>query len=132
MANPVREKTTVLVGGTKAFMASVTDWDALPITVATITAAEYTVYLLDENDPNERTVVEGHDGVTLTVADVVLDAPVVGPGWTRDAVGYNLLHTIDISTHAAFALLGRTYHVDFVLTPASGQAILVGFEVRTV
>ncbi len=50
--------------------------------------------------------------------------------WTVDVTGYNFRHTPDVSTNAAFAVAGRRYLVEYQLTPALGQVIVVRFRIN--
>jgi len=105
-------------------------WDGAAIQQADVASAAYSVYLLDDLDPDEQTVVTGHDGAALTVATVISDTYVTSDdAWTRDTTGYNFVHTIDVSSNAAFAVRGSEYLVEFVLTLNSGQAIRFAFRV---
>ncbi len=50
--------------------------------------------------------------------------------WTVDATGYNFRHVLDVSTSPAFAVAGRRYLVEYQLTPAVGQVIVVRFRIN--
>jgi len=123
---------TVLKSGTATFLARVVGNDGAAVVRADISSASYSVYLLDDQDADGRAAVSGHAGVSLTVADVVFDTLQTDARWTVDATGYNFRHTIDVSVGAAFAVAGRRYLVEYQLTPAAGQVILVRFRLNCI
>ena len=63
---------------------------------------------LDPHNPDVRTAIEGHQDVAVTPAGVLFDMLQRDAAWTRDAVGYNFRHEIDVSQHEAFAAAGRS------------------------
>jgi len=117
MSNAASIYDTVRKGGTKTNLGRVTGWDGVAVQQADIASAEYSVYLLDADDPDARTVVSGHDGVALTVADIIHDALQTGAVWTKDATGYNFQHTVPVKNYPAFTTAGRSYLVEYTLTP---------------
>lgn len=117
--------------GTGTFLARILGWDGSAITQADISAAEYSIYELDPDDPDLRTAVDGHEGVSLEVASVIFNDLQTDLVWTVDETGYNFRHTIDISTDAAFPKAETPYLVEYKLTPTSGQVILVRFKLRS-
>ena len=90
--------------------------------------------MLDDQDADARTVVSGHDGVELTLSDVMFDSLQTDPPWDAEADpdGYNFLHALDVSTHAAFGIAGRRYLVEYRLTPTAGQEILARFRINAI
>ena len=74
----------------------------------------------------------GHSSVSLATADVVFSALRTDPLWTVDAVGYNFRHVLDVSAHPAFPIAGRRYLIEYQLTPAEGQSILVRFRINVI
>ncbi len=131
MANAVATLATLFKNGTGTFMAQVVGAGDVAITQATIASIVYTVSTLDPDDPDAETVVSGHDGVALTVADVVYDTLQTSDSrWTVDTTGYNFLYEIDVSSDEAFPVRGNKYLVKFELTPTEdGQVIDVPFIV---
>ena len=119
---------TVFKNATATCLARIVGHDAQPITQIDIASIDYSIYLLEADEPDSRTVVEGHDGVSLTVGEVIFDTLQTDARWTRDTIGYNFRHTIDVSTYMAFALAGRDYLVEYRLMPATGQVILARFR----
>jgi hypothetical protein len=97
-----------------------------------LTDLRYSVYLLDDQDPDSRTVVAGHENVSLAIADVLFDTLQTDPSWTADAIGYNFRHVLDVSLQPAFAIAGRRYLVEYRLTPTLGQRILVRFRINVI
>jgi len=97
-----------------------------------ISAIRYTVYLLDDQDPDSRTAVTGHTDVLLSVSAVLLGSLQTDPRWTVDATGYNFCHVLDVSAHPAFTIAGRRYLVEYRLTPVVGQVIVVRFRINVI
>jgi hypothetical protein len=119
---------TVQKNGSATFMARIVDATDTPIRQAVIDAAQYSVYLLDDQDPDSWTPIAGHDRVTVDVGQTVFDHVQVDPLWTVDTGGYNFPHELDISAWQAFPLAGRHYLVEYTLTPTVGQVIKVRFR----
>lgn len=94
---------------------------------ADVSSVTYSIYLLDDANPNTRTVVTGHDAVSLAKADMIFDTIQTD----AQASGYNFRHQIDVSAKAAFATVGN-YLVEYRITPTAGQVVLVRFKVRVI
>lgn len=122
----------VFKNGSAALLARVVGSDAKPMTQAQVASVAYTVYLLDEDDPDSGTPVAGHTDATVSVAALIHDALQNDDLWDVDQTGYNFKHVLDVSTDPAFATAGRTYRVEFRLTPTSGQVVLVRFRVHAI
>ncbi len=116
--------------GTVTLLARAVGDDAQPLAIADVDSIEYTIYLLDDQAPDQRTAVEGHTDVSLTVAEVMFDSLQTDAIWTVDATGYNFRHTPDVSEHQAFAVAGRRYLVEYRLSPPGGRIILVRFRIN--
>jgi len=97
-----------------------------------INAVQYTVYLLDDQNPDNRTAVAEHANETLNVSDVIFNTLQTDALWTVDMIGYNFRHILDVSAHQAFTVAGRRYLVEHQLTPAGGQLILVRFRINVI
>jgi len=123
---------TVFKNGSAIFLARVVGPTGAVVTQADVASLRYSVYLLDDQDPDQQTPLTGHSGVSLAVSGVIYDALRTDAIWTRDAIGYNFKHVLDVSAHAAFPTAGRTYRIAYELTPASGQVILVRFRVHAI
>lgn len=123
---------TVFKNGSAILMARVVDEDGSAITQSDIDSATYTIYLVDDSDPDSQTAVTGHTDESLTVADVIYDSLQDDELWDVDATGYNFRHVIDVSENEAFAVAGRAYRVVAELTPSSGQKILVRFKLHVI
>jgi hypothetical protein len=102
--------------------------DGANITQTAVTSIAYSIYLLDANDPDSRTAVTGHSAVSLTKTDVVFDALQTD----SQSSNYNFRHTPPISTHEAFATAGRSYLVEYTITPTIGQKVIVRFRVNAI
>ena len=135
MANAVDIQGVVFKGGSCTLLARVVGPDAQPILQGDIASAAYTVYLLDDADPDAQAPVDGHEDVSLAVADCIYDELQTDACWTADGddvIGYNFRHTLDVASEAAFATAGRHYRVVVALVPYAGQVILVRFRVRAI
>lgn len=119
---------TVFKKGTVTCLARVVGNAVTPIGTTDIGAVSYSVGLLDSHDVDSRTAVTGHTNVSLSPAEVLFDTLQSDNRWTIDSTGYNFAHTIDISSHDAFAWAGRDYLVEYRLTPVLGQVILLRFR----
>ena len=122
----------VFKNGSATLLARVVGGDDTPVQQADIDSAEYSVYLLDEDDPDAATVVTGHDGVSIDVSSLIFDTLQTDSVWDVDETGYNLKHVLDVSAEEAFTEAGRSYRIVLELTPTSGQVILVRFRVHAI
>jgi len=122
----------VFKNGSAIFLARVLGADGDPIAPTDITAAKYTVYLLDENDPDASTAISGHTDVAVAVAALIESSLQTGELWQVDTTGYNFKHELDVSASQAFAAAGRHYRIVFELTPYEGQVIQVRFRVHAI
>lgn len=122
----------VFKNGSAVFLARVVGADGAEIVQADISAITYSVYLLDDQDPDARTVITGHDGVACVVANTIFDTLQTDDTWECDAIGYNFRHVLDISANTAFAIAGRNYAVNFMLIPVLGQVILVRYRCHAI
>jgi hypothetical protein len=131
-ANAADTYCTVQKYGTATFMARIVGADGTPVQQTDITAVSYGLFLLDDQDADARTPVAEHDDVDLTEGEVLFDVLQTDFIWTVDAVGYNFRHTLDVSENPAFEIAGRRYLLEYRLTPAVGQMILVRFRVNVI
>jgi len=118
--------------GTVTLLARIVGQDGDNLVKADLSTITYTIYLLDERDPDARTAVSEHSAVPVTVANAIFDTLQTGGVWDVDETGYNFRHTLDVSEHEAFAIAGRCYLVEFRMTPTSGQVIVVRFRLKVV
>jgi hypothetical protein len=132
MAEAIDIHGTAFKNGSVTLLARIVGQNAANIGQASITAVKYTVFLLDDQNPDSRTAVADHDNVTLAVSSVIFNALQTDSLWTVDAIGYNFRHVLDVSTHAAFTIAGRRYLVEYRLTPTTGQTILVRFRINVI
>jgi hypothetical protein len=123
---------TVFKNGSATLLARVVGAAGAVVTRADIASIKYSIYLLDDDDPDSQTAVTGHVAVSLSVSAVIFDTLQTDALWTKDAVGYNFKHVMAVAEHPAFAAAGRSYRVVYELTPAAGQVILVRFRVHAV
>lgn len=132
MADAADTYGTALKNGSATFLARVVGKDGANIVQADVASAEYSVYLLDDQDADSRTAVTGHSGVALNVNDLIFNTLQKDALWTVDEVGYNFRHVLDVSENQAFTIAGRRYLVEFELTPSGGQVILVRFRINVI
>jgi len=123
---------TVAKNGTATLLARVVGADGANIAQADISSITYAVWLLDEQDADSRTAVTGHGSTALVVADVVFNTLQTDAIWTKDSTGYNFAHTVPISVNQAFTIAGREYLVEYRLTPASGEVIVLRFRIAVI
>ncbi len=116
---------------TAFLMARAQNNDATLITQAAVDTIFYTIYLLDDEDADSRDPVANHTGKSVTVADVIFDTLQTDARWTKDDIGYNFGHQLDISTNNAFAIAGRNYLVEYKLKPDSGQVVMIRFRMAS-
>jgi hypothetical protein len=132
MNNAVDIFGTVFKNGSTVILARIVDAEGTPIQQADLSSISYSVYLLDEVDPDTMTVATGHDGETLTIADVVYDTLQTDAIWDVDSTGYNFKHTLDVSTNQAFTVAGRDYQIRYELTPTTGQVVIARCRVAAI
>lgn len=118
--------------GSAILLARVVGAGGAAIVRTDIAAIRYTIALLDDDQPDQRTTVEGHDDIALSVNDALFNSLQLDAMWTVDAVGYNFRHVVDVTTHPAFATAGRRYLVEHRLTPVNGQVIIVRFRINVI
>ena len=106
-------------GGTRGLYRRVLHWDGDDLEVADVNTITYSIYALSADDPTSRTIVDGHEAVSLTAADVFSE--VQSDAWASD---YNLKHIPDISSNDAFSEAGTEYLVEYTIMPTSGQKII--------
>lgn len=123
---------TAFKNGSAILMARIVDAAGANVQQAGLAAIEYSIYELDPCRPDSLSVVAGHNGVSLDVADVVFNALQPGGLWMVDGVGYNFRHEIDVSASAAFPKAGAQYQVRYELTPTTGQKTIVRFQLRVI
>jgi hypothetical protein len=123
---------TAFKNGSATFLARLVGNDGEYLLPADVAAAAYTVSLLDDRDPDGRTPVAGHSGISLTVNQVLYGSMQTDVIWTVDSLGYNFKHVLDVATHPAFPIAGRRYLVEYALTPTSGPVILLRFRVNVI
>lgn len=117
--------TTAFKNGTARLCARVYI-DGSDIQRANVSTIAYSVFLLDEQDPDIRTVVTGHSAVSLAVSDVIFDT-LQSDSQTSN---YNFRHIIPINVHPAFTIAGRNYLAEYTITPIVGQKLILRFRVN--
>ena len=123
---------TVFKDFSTVLLARVVGLDAVAITQASLTAAEYTIYEIDDDDPDEWTPVDGHEGIDVTVSALIYDTLQTDDLWDADATGYNFKHALDVALGSPFPEAGAEYLIVFTLTPATGQVFPVRFRARCI
>lgn len=105
-----------------SLMARVLGNSAVAITQATISSIALSIFNMTD-DPTTAS-----DTATPVVADTVFDTYQTDARWTEDDTGYNFRYT---ATAAQLALGGKLYRYEFKLTPSSGEAFHIVFEIET-
>ncbi len=123
---------TVFKNGSATLLARVVGAAGAVVARADIASIKYSIYLLDEDDPDSQTAVTGHVAVPLSVSGVIFDTLQTDALWTKDSLGYNFKHLLNVAAQPAFAAAGRSYRIVYELTPAAGQVILVRFRVHSI
>lgn len=118
--------------GSVTLLARIVGADGTAVVKADLSAARYSVYVIDPEDPDADAPVAGHQDVDLEIAELIFDSLQLDDLWDADAVGYNFRHVLDVSVQEAFTIAGRSYRIVFELTPATGQVILVRFRVSAI
>jgi hypothetical protein len=121
---------TAFKNGSVTLLARIVGPSGENVLQANINSVQYSVYLLDDQNPDSRTATPHHDNIAIGVADVIFDALQLDALWTVDPYGYNFRHVLDVSEYPAFAVAGRRYLVEYRLTPPTGQIILVRFRIN--
>lgn len=134
MANAVATHVQAFKNGTVTMMARVVGNDDVNITQAVIASAKYTIVALDPDCPDSETPIDGHEDVSLTVADIIFDTLQTDSRWNPkiDTTGYNFLHTPVVAVNEAFPVRGVKYLVKYELTSDAGPVIDVQFLVKCV
>jgi hypothetical protein len=132
MAEAIDIHGAAFKNGSATLLARIVGANGNNVVQADVVAVHYSVYLLDDQDPENRTVVTGHTNVALAVANVIFNTLQTGALWTIDTTGYNFRHVLNVSAYPAFAIAGRRYLVEYQLTPTSGQTILVRFRINVI
>ena len=81
-----------------------------------ITAIRYTVYRLDSSDPEIKSVISGHEQVSLSIGEVFFAIPKTDGLWDHDDIGYNFKHEPIVSLHPIFPIAGRHYQIEYRIT----------------
>jgi hypothetical protein len=123
---------TTFKNGSATLMARIVGATGINITQADIATIRYSVYLLDDQNPDSRTSVTGHSQITLPVYQVVYNSLQTDATWTVDAVGYNFRHVLDVANYPAFAVAGRRCLIEYTLTPLTGQPILLRYRINVI
>ena len=104
-------------GSTEAICRLILGWDGEPLRQADVSSITYSIYELSDDDPPKRTVVVGHENVTLDKTAVLFDE-VRSDELASD---YNFKHVPEISENDAFATAGTNCFVEYTITPTSGE-----------
>jgi len=119
-------------GGSLTVLARVLGGNAVAIVQADVSAIEYTAWLLDEADPDDRAAIAGHTAKSVDKTGAIFDTLQSDALWTVDAIGYNFRHVLDVFSDQVFTIAGRRVLLEFTITPAVGQVILVRFRVNVI
>jgi hypothetical protein len=123
---------TAFKNGSITLLARIVDGQGTNVVRASILTAKYTVYLLDDQNPDSRAAVTGHINVALAISDVIFNSLQTDAIWTVDTTGYNFRHVLDVSVNQAFTVAGRRYLIEYQLAPTVGQTIVVRFRINVI
>ena len=133
--NPDREPDLELVARARTsptLLARIVDSAGQPIEPDAITAIEYTITELREDDTAHEAHVTGHHEASVTVADSILSSLQNDYLWGGyDDDGYNFVHMLNSASFEALPTARRLYDIEYEFTPASGQRFRLGYRVRT-
>ena len=123
---------TAFKNGSVTLLARIVGGAGANVVQGDIASVVYSIFLLDDQNADARTPVANHGSVALAVGDVVFNTLQTDALWTVDAAGYNFRHLLDVSAHPAFAVAGRRYLIEYRMTPAIGQVIVVRFRINVI
>jgi hypothetical protein len=132
MASAIDTYGSVFENASVTLLARIIGANAANIVQADISSIKYSVFALDDQDPNSRVAIGGHAEASLAPSAVVFNSLQTDSRWTVDAEGYNFRHTLDTSAHQAFPAADCRYLVEYRLTPVSGQVIVVRFRINAI
>jgi len=121
---------STFAGASVVLMARVAFADGTLVAPDDIESATYTVTERDPCGLAPATPIEGHAGVTLEAEHVLSASLLEEPPWEVDEIGFNFRHEIDVTESPAFVTAGRSYRIEYVLTPTDGQPIVVRFVIE--
>ena len=117
--------TTAFKNGTARLCAHVYN-NGADIHQANVATIAYSIFLLDDQDPDARAGIAGHVEVSLNAADVIFDML----RSDSQASDYNFRHVIPVAVEPAFTIAGRNYLVEYTITPVAGETIILRFRVH--
>jgi len=132
MSNSREIQGTVFKNSSVVLLSRIVDEDGLPITQSAISSISYSIYQVDESDPDSLSPVAGHSGVPVAVANTVFDTLQQDDLWDVDNEGFNFRHVLNVSAYQAFPIAGVHYQVRFQLTPTAGQIIVARFKLKAI
>lgn len=121
---------STLVGASVVLMARVAYADGTHLAPEDVESVAYTVTEIDPCGLTAPEAIEGHEGVALDAEQVLSASLLDDAPWGVDEVGFNFRHEIDVTESPAFVTAGRSYRVEYVLTPMDGQPIVVRFVIE--
>ena len=117
---------TIYAGASCAVLARVLDLDDTRLVRADLSTITYTIAELLAGDVTGE-AVDGHEDVSLTVADVLFDTLSTGSGWDKDSTGWNFRHVIETDDAVAFPTEEKRYQVEYTFTTTAGRVIKTRF-----
>jgi hypothetical protein len=122
MANCSIKSATVFEDSGVILMARIVNDAGTLLTQATTTSITCKSY--DTSDPTGTPVTP-----TVVVASVIFDTLQTPDIWTEDSTGYNFKHVLPAT---AIPNGDRTYQVEYKITPTSGEAFYLVFQLQTI
>lgn len=130
MAQAKSFRGSAFANGTLLVVANIVNLRGAAVTTSDVSSISYTVYSLGTRDFGNRTAVEGHTAVALTVADVLFDTSVTET-LNGKSVTYNFMFELDNSEYQPFPNPGEKYLVRIDFTPAGSYISPVQIIVET-
>lgn len=121
---------STFVGASVVLMARVAFADGTLVATEDIDSVTYSVAEIDPCGLAAPVAVEGHADEALDAEQVLSASLLDDPPWDVDEVGFNFRHEIDVTDSPAFVTAGRSYRIEYVLTPTDGQPIVVRFVIE--
>lgn len=119
MAQAINWTTTAFANGTILILARIKDLADNDVTVSSLSDIKRTVYALGKSGNSGRTVVAGHDHVSLTISEVFSDT-ITTQTIDGTEVSYNFRYLIDDSVNECFPHAGERYLVRIDFIPVQG------------
>jgi hypothetical protein len=130
MANDVYG--TVFRNAGATFLARIANDNGTFLKASEIESLVYTIYVLDNQRPDFRESIFGHQRIFIIPDAVFSETLQTGDIWKADSIGYNFRHTISTNQADPFPESGRNYLVEYRISPKNSESFLVRFRVNSI